>query len=217
MLHHLAQPYTLLGVVAALLVGVVGHNVAQAAVASALGDRTPRNSGFLSLRLTRQFNIFGLIAMLLVSYGWGFAEPVTMTPRYYARRSRVAIALLVGPLTYLALCEVAVLAVGVAVGRGSGSPLAAQVAAAAALTLAGLFILSLVPVPPLDGGRILFTLVPPSHGWQQARYQLEDRNFGLAIALAVVILPLVFPGFPSVVGQLAGPLVNDLARASGVG
>lgn len=226
MLHHLTQPYVLLGVLAALLVGVPAHNLAQAGLALALGDRTPRQNGFLQLRLTRHFSVFGLIPMLIVSYGWGFAEPVAMTPRYYSRRGRVALALAAGPLTYLLLCELAItgLKLDLRSSLVSGSvfalPLnspAAQISLSAAITLAGLCILSLVPVPPLDGGRILFTLAPPSRGWQQARYQLEERNIGLAIALAVVILPLVFPGFPSVVGQLAGPLLNHLAQLTGLG
>ncbi|MHB8450963.1 MAG: zinc metalloprotease [Mycobacteriales bacterium] len=212
MLFHLAHPLTLLGIVLALLVGVTAHNLAQVGAALALGDRTPVQQRFLTLRPTRQFSIYGLIPMLLVSGGWGFAEPVPMTARYWSRRGRVALALAAGPLTYLALCLLALL--GLKLSLSSISQ--AEVWAAAAGTLAGVFVLSLLPVPPLDGGRILFTLVSPTRGWQQARYQLEERNFGLAIALAVVLLPQLFPGLPSIVGQLVTPLVRGLGHLVGL-
>lgn len=212
MLYHLAHPLTLLGIALALLCGVTAHNLAQVEAARLLGDRTPVQQRFLTLRPTRQFSIYGVIPMLLVSGGWGFAQPVPMTPRYWSRRGRVALALAAGPVAYLVLCLLALMGLKLSLNSIS----LAQVWAAAAETLAGVFILSLLPVPPLDGGRILFTLVPPSRGWQQARYQLEERNFGLAIALAVVLLPQLFPGLPSIVGQLVTPLLTGLTHLVGL-
>ena len=50
--------------------------------------------------------------------------------------------------------------------------------------------LSLVPLPPLDGGRLLFALGPLSSGWQKARYHLIEQNIGVAITLVLLIIPL---------------------------
>lgn len=50
--------------------------------------------------------------------------------------------------------------------------------------------LSLVPLPPLDGGRLLMALAPRTHGWEQARYQLVERNIGLAALLVLLLIPL---------------------------
>lgn len=215
MLYDLAHPLTLLGVVLALLIGVTAHNLAQAWVARALGDSTPHLRGFATLNPRRHVNIYGLIAMLIVRYGWGFAEPVPMRDRYWTRRTRISIALAAGPLSYLVLCVLAVAALRGALS--AGLPNGQQIAEGAAETLAGLFVVSMLPVPPLDLGRIILTLAPPTHGWQQARYQLEERNLGMVIVLAVLLLPTLLPVLPSVVGELSGPLLTHLASAFGIG
>jgi Zn-dependent protease len=64
-----------------------------------------------------------------------------------------------------------------------------------AVLLAGLSqlylgVLSLLPVPPLDGGRLLFALAPVSLGWQRARHYLVEQNLGVAIVLVMLVLPL---------------------------
>jgi Zn-dependent protease len=213
-LYDLAHPLTLLGVVLALVIGVTAHNLAQVGVARALGDATPRLRGFATVNLRRNINIYGLIAMLIVRYGWGFAEAVPMRDRYWTRRTRISLALAAGPIAYLALCVLAVAALRGALSAGLVNGV--QIAAGAAETLAGLFIVSLLPVPPLDLGRIILTLAPPTRGWQQARHHLEERNLGLVIALAVLLLPTLLPVLPSVVGELAAPLLSHLASAFGM-
>jgi Zn-dependent protease len=50
-------------------------------------------------------------------------------------------------------------------------------------------VLHLVPLPPLDGARIMWALAPPTPGWQKARYNLEEQNYGLG-ALIVLLLPI---------------------------
>ena len=70
--------------------------------------------------------------------------------------------------------------------------------------------LSLVPLPPLDGGRLLFALAPRSPGWQKAEYQLDERNIGIAVLLALLLIPLGGPQalLPVLLDTLAGPLLD---------
>jgi hypothetical protein len=84
-----------------------------------------------------------------------------------------------------------------------------------AVIFAALCVISLIPLPPTDLGRVIFTLGGTSMGWQKARYQLEERNLGLAIVLALLLLPILFTGFPSWVGQLAPQLVHGLGSVVG--
>lgn len=51
-------------------------------------------------------------------------------------------------------------------------------------------VLSLVPLPPLDGGRLLFALSPQTLGWQRARHYLVEQNVGLVIVLVMLAVPL---------------------------
>ena len=71
-------------------------------------------------------------------------------------------------------------------------------------------ILSLLPLPPLAGSRLLFGLAPRSGGWQRAEYQLEERNFGV---LALLVMSLLVPGL---LYAIIDAFVTPLARlASG--
>ncbi len=80
-----------------------------------------------------------------------------------------------------------------------------------AVTFASLFIVSLIPIPPADGGRVLFGLGPQSPSWRKAEYQLRENNVGIVILLAAILLPKLFLGLPSVVDQLLRPLLTGLA------
>ena len=70
--------------------------------------------------------------------------------------------------------------------------------------------LSLVPLPPLDGGRLLFALAPRTPGWQKAEYQLDERNIGVAVLLALLLIPLGGPQalLPVLLDTVVGPLVD---------
>jgi Zn-dependent protease len=72
--------------------------------------------------------------------------------------------------------------------------------------------LALVPLPPLEGGRLLFGLAPRTHGWLRAEHQLVERNIGVAILLALLIIPLggPVPLLPSLLDTVLGPLVTGL-------
>ena len=67
-------------------------------------------------------------------------------------------------------------------------------------------VLSLLPLPPLAGSRLLFGLAPRSSGWQQAEYQLEERNFGV---LALLVMSLLVPGL---LYAIVNAFVSPLAR-----
>jgi membrane-associated protease RseP (regulator of RpoE activity) len=71
-------------------------------------------------------------------------------------------------------------------------------------------LLSLVPLPPLDGGRLLFGLAPRTLGWQKAEYQLVEQNIGLAAVLLLLLLPLGGSQalLPSVLDNLVSPLTR---------
>ena len=84
---------------------------------------------------------------------------------------------------------------------------------ATAVGFAALCVVALIPCPPTDLGRVIFTLGGRTEGWQKARYQLEERNWGVGIVLALILVPVLFAGFPSWVGQLAPQLVHGFGNA----
>lgn len=208
MLRYLAHPYELLGVAVAVVLCLYGHNIAQALTARLLGDSTSSRQGFTSLRPGTHLSPYGTVAVALAFFGWGFAATVPMETRFVRRRQRTAAALLAGPLAIFVVLLAAALVYRVASPQGHLH----QAAFFAVLSAAGLCIVSLLPFPPLALGRVLSLYAPTTAGWQRARYQLEQTQVGSLIALAVLLLPVLLPGLPDVVGQLSAPLVRGVGH-----
>jgi membrane-associated protease RseP (regulator of RpoE activity) len=78
-------------------------------------------------------------------------------------------------------------------------------------------VLSLVPLPPLEGGRIMFLLAPPTLGWQKAQYYLVERNIGIGVLLVGLILSLGANPAPIayLVGTIAEPILTSVFSALG--
>ncbi len=204
MLHYLATPASLLGTVVAVVVGLFGHNLSQAWAAKALGDPTPVRAGFGRPNPRRDLDILGTIAALLTNGAWGFAAPVPITSRW--RRPRVVTALLAGPLFLLAWTGV----LAATFDHVNGGTFTETFLLAAVVCAAGLFVTSMLPIPPLALGRAVWMYAPPTGGWATARYRLEEEQLGRVIAFAILMVPLLIPSLPDIVGELVTPLLRDL-------
>ncbi len=225
MLFFLAKPAVLLGLLIAVVVGSYLGTAAQALTARALGDPMPMRGGWLKPQPKRQLSVFSGIAVLLA--GWGWAEPVPMNDRWRARRFHVVTAIMARPLVYALLCLVSMIGVRAAnvigaVSLSGTQPIiettggfGATLVFAMATGFAALCVVSLIPCPPTDLGRVIFTLGGQTMGWQKARYQLEERNFGVGIVLGLILLPVLLSGFPSWVGQLAPELLKGFQNLLG--
>ena len=229
MLFVLNKPALLLGIIAALYLGVVLGSCATVLVAKLLGDPMGQRQGKLSLNPVKHVQIYSAVSMVLAGYGW--AEQVPLNDRWRARRFHVVASVLARPITYAILSlgavagssAISVRTYGVvtdripeAVAGTTGHNFAAELLLQMGLVFAALCVISLIPLPPTDLGRVIFTLGGNSIGWQKARYQLEERNIGLAVVLALLLLPIAFTGFPSWVGQLAPQLVNGFGSIFGI-
>jgi hypothetical protein len=228
-LFVLNKPALLLGIIAALYIGVVAGSAATVLVAKALGDPMGQREGRLTLNPVRLVHIYSAVMMVLAGFGW--AEQVPLNDRWRARRFHVCAAVLARPLAYAGLSLAAAAgakAVSVrtyeivnnripeAIAGTSSHSFPAEFLLQMSVVFAALFVVSLIPVPPTDLGRVIFTLGGNSMGWQKARYQLEERNIGLVIVLALLLLPIAFTGFPSVVNQLAPELVGGFSSLLGI-
>lgn len=226
MLFHLAEPAALLGIALAFLIGIFVHDGAQVLAARLVRDPTPLRSGRLTTGFKDRLSPFSAVAVIIVGYGW--VESVPMNDVWRKRRFHVAAAVLAGPVAY-ALLTLAALAAFQPLGDSGLVDLGDRVTEVTvpgtflaklllwmAVTFGSMLIVSLIPLPPTDGGRLLFLLGPNSPGWRNAQAKLTERNIGLAIVLALLVLPVLFVGFPSVVGQLIGPLLRGLSSIIGL-
>jgi Zn-dependent protease len=206
-----------------LLVAVVLHEVAHGAVAYACGDPTAARAGRLTLNPIAHVDPVGtilvpgillLMPLLLGTspFVFGWAKPVPIDPRWF-RRPRLdgLLVALAGPGTNLLLAAASAAALGWLVSRGATDHATGRFLA----TLAGqsivvncvLAVFNLLPIPPLDGGRVLAAILPG--GAARVLGQLEQVGF------VVVLLVVLNTG---VLGRLVRPVVSAfyaLARQVG--
>lgn len=218
MIFQLDTPFVFLGMGIGFVVGVLLHNLAQVLTARALGDPVTRMARRQLIAPKREFDAFGVIAMVVGGVGWG--RPVEMAePRTRGgRRGRFFTALLAGPAADIVV-GLALVATYAAVTSSSGRGIADApgILYAAGVTCASVGVLHLIPLPPLDMARIMWVLAPPTPGWQKARYNLEEQNWGVG-ALVVLSLPLFGSGqglIIRMVDAVVRPLITPILNAFG--
>lgn len=176
-------------VVAIVILSVVVHEVAHGYAALWLGDSTAHYAGRLSLNPIKHMDLFGsFIIPLLLSFSgviFGWAKPVPYNP-YNLRNRRwgellVAIA---GPISNFILAFIFAMFIRLIVGDGVGMTSMVFIAATIVQVNLVLAIFNLIPIPPLDGSKILFSILPNQYG--QLRMTLE--RFGFVFVLLFVFL-----------------------------
>jgi Zn-dependent protease len=185
----------------AIVVALSLHEFAHAAVADALGDPTPRALGRVTLNPLSHLDAVGTVLLVIVHFGWG--RPVPVDPRFlrHPRRDLVLIAA-AGPAINVATAVV----VGLALRILAPTLLATAPGTFVFLSLQALVLLSLllaffnlIPLPPLDGSKVLGGLLPEPLG---SRY----RNAGwLGWGLLVIILFGSFTGTYLITGLIYPP------------
>lgn len=188
-----------------LFVGLAIREYARARAAATLGDPTPRLWGRVTLRPKAWFDPFGsgflpaLVALLWSVQAFmmpgAYAKPAPIDTNYFKRHPRdVVFASLAGPAASLVLTIVGGLLVRTGV---SGEALLVLVTFT--FTNASLLVFHLLPIPGLDGGRLLALLLPP-----QARELF--RNADRYLALIVLVVLFIFTFLLSIASLLTGAI-----------
>jgi Zn-dependent protease len=162
---------TTLLLVAVLIVSVVIHEVAHGLVADRLGDDTARRAGRLTLNPIRHLDPFGSVVLpLLGALGgvpFGYAKPVPVRPsRLRSPRRDLVLVALAGPASNLVLCTIGAIVARATLPRGrfvdewQDLPALTQIGFGFALVNLFLAILNILPIPPLDGSRMVEYFLP---------------------------------------------------------
>ena len=166
----------------ALIVAIGLHEYAHALAADLQGDRLPRAMGRLTLNPIKHLDPLGTFLILVVGFGWG--KPVEFRPEALAsRRFGAAIVALAGPMMNVLLALVGALLFRLA-EVGPEVDFLREFLARFIFINAALAVFNLIPVPPLDGSRLLTIFLPPN---KQNIIFFLDR-YGFLIILAVVFL-----------------------------
>ncbi len=165
------------------------HEASHGLAAYALGDPTAKNAGRLTIDPLRHLDVIGTICLLFFHVGW--AKPVPVNPRYFKhpRRDMVLVSL-AGPLSNFVLALLALLLYHPL--RMSSSSIVMTIALMLYMTAVmsiGLGVFNLIPVPPLDGSKIVFSFLPYRIGQRVTQYQ-QFIQFGLFALLFIGVLDI---------------------------
>jgi Zn-dependent protease len=191
------DPRVLLLRILAILVAVTVHEYAHAWVADRQGDPTPRSRGRLSLNPLVHLDVVGSLLLLVAGFGW--AKPVEVNPLHFANprqgMMRVAAA---GPLANVTVAFA--LGYFLRLGLVEAAAWPVQLALATIYINIVLAVFNLLPVPPLDGSRVLTGLLPPAQALAYERL----APYGPLLLLVLILMP------GGLIGSVLGPPVSWL-------
>ena len=176
----------LLGVIPSLIC-ITLHELSHGFVAYQLGDDTAKRSGRLTLNPLKHLDPMGLLMMLVFHFGWAKPVPVNMM-RFKNPKRGMAVTALAGPGCNLLITVVFLFLYGALHKPLSGSNAGKTVLDLLELTAfisLGFCIFNLIPVPPLDGSKILFAALSDSAYWKLMQYE----RYG-----SIVLIVLVWTG-----------------------
>lgn len=195
-----------------LLVAFPIHEFSHALAAYRLGDGTAKLMGRLTLDPRAHFDPMGglLLAatVLLTGFGFGWAKPTPYNPRnLQGGRWGEAIVAAAGPISNLVLAIAAAIPLRYILATGLDTGPLAQFLDFFVLINLILMVFNLIPIPPLDGSKVLFAFLNPRTAWQ-VRPVLEQ--YGFVILIAAMFLPIF--GGNTLIGVVFDGLLLPLER-----
>ena len=168
----------------AVLICLTVHETCHGLAAYRLGDPTAKSMHRLSFNPLRHIDWLGLAMMFFVGFGW--AKPVPVDPRYFKKpKQGMAVTALAGPVSNLLM---AVLAIGISKVIYLYAPYNAVLDGLFVFLLyilaplsVGLGLFNLLPIPPLDGAKVLGSLLPDQTYFRLMRYE----RYGMLVLLAL--------------------------------
>lgn len=200
------------------LMAITCHEVSHGFVADKFGDSTARSLGRLTLNPLKHLDIIGTLMVFVVGIGWAKPVPVDFGNLRNPKRDMIWVAA-AGPITNFTLAVVSAFLMRFLVHAGADVPEGTTLAAfldPIVLMLAFsvyinlmLGIFNLIPVPPLDGGRVAVGLLPFRLSYALARIE----PYGMIIIIALVFFTNAFsyviaPALNFAVHLVAGPQSN---------
>lgn len=197
-------------IVVAALFAIILHEIAHGLVSTWLGDPTPKRQGRLSLNPLKHLDPIGTLCLIFFRVGW--AKPVVVNPDYYKNKKRgMALVALAGPLMnfLLAIFSIIIMAIFVKVNAYSNVLIIIYnfLLYFSVINL-GLGLFNLIPIPPLDGSRILGAFLKDDTYEQYMKYE----RYGFIIIAILLALSSLRGNGTSFISELVDIIFNFIFR-----
>lgn len=197
------------------LIAIIGHELGHAWVSDKLGDPTPRNTGRLTLNPLAHLDLYGTILMLLTGFGW--AKPVMINPMYYRDRKKgTALVSLAGPFMNLIMAAAGMIIWAIAIILNTKTVIGAgifnfiaSVSHTFVYTNLCFMIFNLIPIPPLDGSKVLGLFLPDRTYYRMLQYERYSMILIMVLSLTGAFGGIIGTGVNAVFKMLAAP-INSL-------
>ena len=183
----------------ALYLAIVPHELAHGFVANKLGDPTAKNMGRLTLNPLSHFDPLGFMALIFFKFGW--AKPVPVDPNYfkdYKKGMRYVAA--AGPVMNFLIAVIAALLLRVIYYAGFNQEIIFRILLNIVLYSVVLGVFNLLPLPPLDGSKVLRSFLS---------YETDDFFMRNERILSVITMFLIISGLT---GRIIFPITNSILR-----
>lgn len=197
-------------IIVAALFAIILHEIAHGLVSTWLGDPTPKRQGRLSLNPLKHLDPVGTLCLIFFHVGW--AKPVVVNPDYYKNKKRgMALVALAGPLMnfLLAILSIIIMAIFVKVNAYSNVLIIIYnfLLYFSVINL-GLGLFNLIPIPPLDGSRILGAFLKDDTYEQYMKYE----RYGFIIIAILLALSSLRGNGTSFISELVDIIFNFIFR-----
>ena len=161
------------------------HELSHGYVACRLGDTTAKDAGRLTLNPIKHIDIMGLLMMVVFRFGWAKPVPVNMY-RFKNPKKGMSLTALAGPACNFLLAGVFLFLYGLLFyplhTGGTVAETVLQLIYTTAYLSLSLAVFNLIPIPPLDGSKVLFSLIPDESYFKLMRYE----RYGMILLLVLV-------------------------------
>lgn len=196
--------------VASRLIAITGHEFAHGWVSYKQGDPTPKYEGRLTFNPLAHLDPVGTLLMIVTGFGW--ARPVGVNPMYYKDRKKgMAITAIAGPLANFIMAFAAILiavVLSIIADAFGGYPNlllgVSRALVSFAFTNLSLMVFNLIPIPPLDGSKVLGILLPNRTYYNVLRYE--------QYAIILIMILSLTGVFSSIIGSGVNMMISLIMK-----